>query len=444
MQRMGASRSAQSVIGAQWRLAPTADAERWPKQHMPKFHLCAALSTFGAQKQLPMNKSILLLSLFSWLLSVQSGSAATQVIAWGWNGYGQLNVPSGLTNVTAISAGQGTTLALNADGTLVQWGSINYDPTHQVPASLRAPRAISSGSDPFNLALKTDGTVVGWGGNDYGCSSPPAGLNGVIAIAAGYVHSLALRSDGTVVAWGDNSEGQTKVPSWLSNVVAVAAGEFHSLALRSDGTVVGWGSNYDGEATGTPTITPSGTNGVVTRNGQVLTGVVAIVAGNGRFSLGVRRDGTLVQWGSTSFTGGAPPSNVSNVVAVAAGTSYVLALKRDGTVTGWGIDMSGETRPPEGLTGVVAIDAAPAGPSFALVAGDDFPRVAVSAPQKSPNSFTLSVSAEANHVYALEYTDSLLGNAWTSLPLAAGNGANLTLADTNPSTSARFYRVRRW
>ncbi len=190
--------------------------------------------------------------LLSWIVSLQSGIAVTQIVAWGDNSYGQTNVPSGLTNVIAISAGQGTSLALKDDGSLVQWGLINADPRCSPPAWLKAPRAIASGSDPFNLALTSGGAVVGWGGNDYGCSTPPAGLNGTVGIAAGYVHSLAVRNNGTVVAWGDNSSGQTNVPLWLSNVVAVAGGEFHSLALRSDGTVVGWGENFYGECTGVP------------------------------------------------------------------------------------------------------------------------------------------------------------------------------------------------
>jgi hypothetical protein len=35
--------------------------------------------------------------------------------------------------------------------------------------------------------------VVGWGSNGFGQASPPAGLAGVTAIAAGPYHSLALR-----------------------------------------------------------------------------------------------------------------------------------------------------------------------------------------------------------------------------------------------------------
>ena len=51
--------------------------------------------------------------------------------------------------------------------------------------------------------------------NDYGQSTVPAGLSGVMAVAAGDYHSLALKADGTVVAWGDNNYGQCTVPAGL-------------------------------------------------------------------------------------------------------------------------------------------------------------------------------------------------------------------------------------
>ncbi len=111
--------------------------------------------------------------------------------AWGWNGDGQTNVPSG-SDFVAVAAGR-----------------------------------------RHSLAVRSDGTLAAWGDNDYGQTSVPSGSD-FAAVSAGYWHSLALRSDGTLAAWGDNDLGQTNVPSG-SDFVAVAAGRVHSLALRSDG-----------------------------------------------------------------------------------------------------------------------------------------------------------------------------------------------------------------
>ena len=95
------------------------------------------------------------------------------------------------------------------------------------------------------LALKADGTVVAWG-VDWASATPPADLNGVVAVAAGQVQSLAVKTDGTVVAWGAWYD-QWTVPAGLSGVVAVAAGALHHLALKGDGTVVAWA--WGGEVT---------------------------------------------------------------------------------------------------------------------------------------------------------------------------------------------------
>ena len=80
--------------------------------------------------------------------------------------------------------------------------------------------------------LTRGGTVVAWGGNSEGQTTVPAGLSGVVAIAAGTFHTVALKQDGTVVAWGYNDSGQTKVPAGLSGVVAIAAGRYHTVALK--------------------------------------------------------------------------------------------------------------------------------------------------------------------------------------------------------------------
>jgi translation initiation factor RLI1 len=42
----------------------------------------------------------------------------------------------------------------------------------------------------------------------------------------------ALTQGGTVVAWGRDVFGQTTVPAGLSGVVAIAAGTYHTVALK--------------------------------------------------------------------------------------------------------------------------------------------------------------------------------------------------------------------
>ena len=68
---------------------------------------------------------------------------------------------------------------------------------------------------------------MGWG---YG-SSVPAGLSGIVAIAAGGEQDLALKADGTVVGWGSSGTA----PADLKGVVAIAAGGHVSLALTKNG-----------------------------------------------------------------------------------------------------------------------------------------------------------------------------------------------------------------
>jgi Carbohydrate binding domain/Regulator of chromosome condensation (RCC1) repeat len=221
-------------------------------------------------------------------------------------------------------------------GTVVGWGD-NWIGKATPPVGLAGVIAIAAGSE-HGLALKRDGTVVGWGYNDLGQASPPAGLTGVTAIAAGSQFSLALKSDGTVVAWGRNYSGEATPPAGLAGVTAIATGLSHSVALLTDGTVVAWGFVDFGDKN-----PPAG-----------LTGVTAIAAGND-FSLALRSDGTVVAWGDNQYGKATPPAGLSGVIAIAANFEHSLALKSDGTVVGWGLDECGATTPPAGLTEVTAI-----------------------------------------------------------------------------------------
>jgi alpha-tubulin suppressor-like RCC1 family protein len=274
---------------------------------------------------------------FDTLLAIAGGAAHSlalrsdgTVVAWGYNFFGQTNIPVGLSNVVAIAGGEYHSLGLRNDGTLAAWGD-NASGQTNIPVGLSNVVAIAAGS-AHNLALRSDGTVVAWGRNIERQTNIPVGLSNVVAIAAGSAHNLALRSDGSVIAWGYNFYGQTNIPVGLSNVVAIAGGGFHSLALRSDGSVAAWGYNTSGQTT-----IPTG-----------LSNVVAIVAGSSH-SLALRSEGSLTAWGRNNYGQTNIPVGLSNVVAIAAGHSHNLAVRTDGSLAVWGWNDYGQTDIPAAL-----------------------------------------------------------------------------------------------
>src|SRR4051812_14898964 len=115
---------------------------------LPHFGSFALVAKWGAVFQL-----VLLIACFD--------ARASSVVAWGYNGSAQTNVPAGLsTGVTVVSGGS------------------------------------------HCLALKTDGKTTGWGYNAYSQAAAPATLSNVVAVAGGGEHSLGLRKDGSVFGWG--------------------------------------------------------------------------------------------------------------------------------------------------------------------------------------------------------------------------------------------------
>jgi alpha-tubulin suppressor-like RCC1 family protein len=234
--------------------------------------------------------------------------------------------------------------------------------------------AVAAGSS-HSVALKSDGTVLVWGSNSNGQLGTGTTLSelapvpvpslgpgsGVVAIAAGNLHTLALKSDGTVLAWGFNFNGQlgdgsttqrlTPVPvSGLSGIVFIAAGFSHSLAVRNDGAVFAWGFNGNGRL-GDGTTTQRNTP-VPARNLGAGSGVIAVAAG-GSHSLALTMSGAVWAWGANSSgqlgdgttTGKTSPvliTGISAVMAISAGNAHSLARKSDDTIWGWGSNSSGQ------------------------------------------------------------------------------------------------------
>jgi RHS repeat-associated protein len=205
---------------------------------------------------------------------------------WGWGDdtYGELGVPPSPPNnrslvpvqvafnfpapVVQISAGNGTSLALDSTGTLWWWGTaltgpLSVNPTPAVVPFAGNPKIVLV---TLGLAVDSSGNLWSWGGYPgNGTSTPntsPAivpGLSGIAAIAEGSNWSLAADSSGRVWAWGDNTYGQLGIGNFttpqlspvqilsLSGPVALAAGDAHSFALFSGGALYGWGQSSNGQ-----------------------------------------------------------------------------------------------------------------------------------------------------------------------------------------------------
>jgi alpha-tubulin suppressor-like RCC1 family protein len=275
---------------------------------------------------------------------------------------------TGLTGVTAISVGADSTCALLSNGTVDCWGNTSDGqlgngtttgpdtcpdgPCSSIPVAvtgLTGVTAISAGDDS-TCALLSNGTVDCWGSNGYGqlgngtttgpdtcsggvdgnpCSTTPvevSGLTRVTAISAGAGYACALLSNGTVDCWGNTSTGQlgngtstgpdtcsgnpcsttpVKV-SGLTGVTAVSAGASNTCALLSNGTADCWGDNFYGQlGIGTST-------GPDSCSGYPCSTTPVVVTG------------------------------LAGVTAISAGSDHICAVLSSGPVDCWGYNQDGE------------------------------------------------------------------------------------------------------
>ena len=227
-----------------------------------------------------------------------------------------------------------SSVAFKRSGTVTAWGGNSFGQT-SIPAGLSGVIAVAACGNN-SAAIKSDGTVVVWGDSSFGATTVPDGLSGVTAIAVGGFHVAALKGDHTVVSWGFNAT----VPEGLTGVTNIAAGDLHTVAIKDDGTVVAWGDNTYGQTT-----VPSGLNNVI-----------AVSAGDNH-TVALKEDGTVVSWGGLNPGALTVPNGLSGVIAIAAGDLHTVALKNDGTVVTWGDNTYGQTTVPHGLIGVTAIAA---------------------------------------------------------------------------------------
>ena len=300
----------------------------------------------------------------------------------------------GITDATAISAGNFHSCALRQDGTISCWGRNrsgqlgngqsggNADSPVQVFGITDATAIASSGT--HSCALHQGGTISCWGSNGDGqlgngtdhSSSVPVQVTGIAdatAIGMTSYFSCALHQTGTISCWGENGSGQlgngqsgrnarSLVPVQvigITDATAIAAGGSqgssigHSCALHRNGTISCWGTNYDGRLG-----IGQSDRGERLVPAQVLsiTDATAIAAGGGNangYSCALHRDGTISCWGSNGYgqLGNGTRSNfvipvqvvgITDATAITTGDEHTCALHQNGTISCWGRNRSGQ------------------------------------------------------------------------------------------------------
>jgi alpha-tubulin suppressor-like RCC1 family protein len=283
-----------------------------------------------------------------------------------------------LTDVTAVAAGSGWSLALKSDGTVWAWGNNNW-------GALGIGTSGTNGSSEF---YRTSPVQV-HGENNIGF------LSNIIAIAAGETHSLALDTNGNVWAWGTKTFGElgnnssggygsyvtspVKVHGLgnsgsLSNITAISAGYYFSLALDSGGQVWAWGFGSN-RSLGQGTDTSHKTTPVKVKNSAgsgLLNPIDLISAGYGHCMAYNHLNGTVYTWGFNLYgavgdgtadntdkdlagkyvnhdrglpfeaatlpivIGGGGNYPPSGTISISAGPENSLVKNPDGSLTAWG------------------------------------------------------------------------------------------------------------
>ncbi|BAP56696.1 hypothetical protein THII_2399 [Thioploca ingrica] len=268
--------------------------------------------------------------------------ADNTIVCWGSNGWGQAIPPPGL--FSQVSAGYTRSCGIRMDKTVTCWGLNAKRSTFD---GLFSQMSVGGGQD---CGIKTDGSIS--------CSSTddeiPTGR--FSQISAGFSHVCAItQADKTIKCWGVDKKGKGSTSPPPGTFLQLDAGEDHSCAIKPDGSSVWWGWNPD------------------VRGSPPLDNTYKQISVASYFSCALQRDNTVVCFGPQDLaqsegirlpksTCRCPyPNDLNQKGAVCAcstkdtfarvevGHSHACAIQPDNNVICWGYDREGQAMAPMGL-----------------------------------------------------------------------------------------------
>ncbi len=243
---------------------------------------------------------------------------AGQLRCWGWNGWGQLEAPSG--TFREVGTTSDFSCARDTSDKVTCWGARQVGYEWLQALKINAPTSTFQSIAPGGIhscGLHADGTAECWGTNVYGQATPPNGI--FKALVSGDAHTCGLTAGDTIACWGWDVSGQATPPAGVFK--QISANYRTNCALRDDDTIACWGWNNTAQAN-----PPSG------RFTQVTSGVFHGCA--------LRQDGEAACWGSNEEGQASPPHGP--FVEIVAGYDFTCARRPNDVIACWGRNSAGQ------------------------------------------------------------------------------------------------------